>query len=127
VTGFKETGSLAPLNIHSDSEESLRTDLGFRASYLWQVGHVALAPFIKATWEHEFKYSALPVTAGFADISGPNETFLGPAEGHDRAVVDAGVSVSWTKSISTYVSYNGLLGRDRYDSNGVSGGIRIGF
>jgi outer membrane autotransporter protein len=65
--------------------------------------------------------------AGFADVSGPSATFLGPSEGHDSAVVDAGISVSWTKSISTYVSYNGLLGRDRYDSKGVSGGIRISF
>ena len=75
-----------------------------------------------------FKYSTLPpVTAGFTDISGPSATFLGPSEGHDSAVVDAGISVSWTKSVSTYVSYNGLLGRDRYDSNGVSGGVRISF
>jgi uncharacterized protein with beta-barrel porin domain len=59
--------------------------------------------------------------------SGPSATFLGPSEGHDSAVVDAGISVSWTKSISTYVRYNGLLGRDRYDSNGVSGGIRFSF
>src|ERR1700720_1453211 len=52
---------------------------------------------------------------------------LGPSEGNDSAVVDVGISVSWTKSVSTYVSYNGLLGRDRYDSNGVSGGVRISF
>jgi len=127
VDGFREKGSLAPLSIHSDSEESLRSDVGFRASYQWRIGSVDVEPFLKATWEHEFKYSTLPITAGFADISGPSATFLGPAEGHDSAVVDAGISVSWTPRISTYVSYNGLLGRDRYDSNGVSGGIRISF
>jgi outer membrane autotransporter protein len=127
VDSFREKGSLAPLSIHSDSEESLRSDVGFRASYRWQVGTVQVEPFLKATWEHEFKYSTLPITAGFADISSPSATFLGPAEGHDSAVVDAGISVSWTPCISTYVSYNGLLGRDRYDSNGVSGGIRIRF
>jgi outer membrane autotransporter protein len=127
LDGFREKGSLAPLSIHSDSEESLRSDFGFRASYQWQVGTVQVEPFLKATWEHEFKYSTLPITAGFADVSGPSATFLGPAEGHDSAVVDAGISVSWTKSVSTYVSYNGLLGRDRYNSNGVSGGIRITF
>jgi outer membrane autotransporter protein len=127
VNSFSETGSLAPLNIHSDSEESLRTDLGFRASYLWQIGHIALAPFVKATWEHEFKYSALPVTAGFADISGPNETFVGPAEGHDSAVLSAGLSIQWTTFISTYVSYDGQLGRDRYNSNAVSGGVRVSW
>ena len=96
-------------------------------SYQWQVGTVHIEPFLKATWEHEFKYSTLPITAGFADISGPSATFLGPSEGHDSAVVDAGISVSWMPRISTYVSYNGLLGRDRYDSNGVSGGVRISF
>ena len=127
VDSFSEKGSLAPLSIHSDSEESLRSDVGFRAFFQWRVGSVVVEPFLKATWEHEFKYSALPITAGFANISGPSATFLGPSEGHDSAVVDAGISVSWTPRISTYVSYNGLLGRDRYDSNGVSGGVRISF
>jgi outer membrane autotransporter protein len=127
LDSFSEKGSLAPLSIHSDSEESLRSDVGFRASYQWQVGSVHVEPFLKATWEHEFRYSALPITASFASIPGPSATFVGPVEGHDSAVVDAGISVSWTPRISTYVSYNGLLGRDRYDSNGVSGGIRISF
>jgi outer membrane autotransporter protein len=127
LDGFREKGLLAPLSIHSDSEESLRSDVGFRVAYRWQVGTVHIEPILKATWEHEFKYSALPITAGFANISGPSATFLGPSEGHDSAVVDAGISVSWTKSVSTYVSYDGLLGRDRYDSNGVNGGIRISF
>ena len=127
VDSFREKSSLAPLSIHSDSEESLRSAVGFRASYQWQVGRVQVEPFLKATWQHEFKYSALPITASFANIPGPSATFVGPVEGHDSAVVDAGISVSWTPCISTYVSYNGLLGRDRYDSNGVSGGIRIRF
>jgi len=76
VDGFSEKGSLAPLSIHSDSEESLRSDVGFRASYQRQVGTVHVEPFLKTTWEHEFKYSTLPITAGFADISGPSATFL---------------------------------------------------
>ena len=121
------SGAGLRVSIHSDSEESLRSDVGFRASYQWRIGSVQVEPFLKATWEHEFKYSTLPITAGFADISGPSATFLGPSEGHDSAVVDAGISVSWTPRISTYVSYNGLLGRDRYNSNGVSGGVRISF
>jgi outer membrane lipase/esterase len=77
VDGFREKGSLAPLSIHSDSEESLRSDIGFRAFYQWQVGSFRVEPFLKATWEHDFKYSTLPITAGFADISGPSATFLG--------------------------------------------------
>jgi len=47
VDGFSEKGSLAPLSIHSDSEESLRSDVGFRASYQRQVGTVHIEPFLK--------------------------------------------------------------------------------
>jgi hypothetical protein len=55
--------------MHSDSEESLRSVVGFRASCQWQVGLVHVEPFLKAPREHEFNYSTLPITAGFADIS----------------------------------------------------------
>jgi outer membrane autotransporter protein len=115
------------LDIHSGSAESLRSDVGFRAFYQWQIGKLIVEPSLKAAWEHEYKYSALPVTAGFAGIPGPSATFLGPSEGHDSAVVSAGVSVQVTPAITTYVNYDGQLGRDNYDSNAVTGGVRIRF
>jgi outer membrane autotransporter protein len=127
LDGFREQGSLAPLSIHSDSEESLRSDIGFRAAYHWQLGRIDVEPFLKAAWEHEFKYSTLPITAGFADISGPTVTFVGPAEGHESAVVSAGLSIQWTPRTATYLNYDGQIGRDRYDSNAVTGGVRINF
>ena len=127
LSGFSEHGSLAPLQIHSDSEESLRTDLGLRAFFQWKIGNVVVEPSIKAAWEHEFKYSALPLTASFAEIPGPSATFVGPKEGQDSVILDAGFSVQWCRTISTYVSYNGQLGRNRYDSNAVTGGFRISF
>jgi outer membrane autotransporter protein len=127
IDSFSEHGSLAPLDIHSQSAESLRSDFGLRASYLWQVGKVLVEPTLRAAWEHEYKYSALPITAGFAGIPGPSATFYGPSEGHDSAIVSAGVSVQWTPMVATYVNYDGQLGRDRYDSNAVTGGIRFSF
>jgi uncharacterized protein with beta-barrel porin domain len=77
--------------------------------------------------EHEFKYSALPVTASLAQFPGPDETFYGLAEGQDSAVVSAGVSVQWTSSVSTFVGYDGQLGRGCYSSNAVNGGVRINW
>jgi autotransporter-associated beta strand protein len=127
IDGFSEKGSLAPMQIHSDSAESLRTDVGFRAFYQWQIGKVAVEPSLRAAWEHEYKYSALPISAGFAGIPGPSATFSGPSEGHDSAVVSAGLSAQWTPTISTYVNYDGQLGRGNYDSNAVTGGVRISF
>jgi outer membrane autotransporter protein len=127
IDSFSEKGSLAPLSIHSDSAESLRSDVGFRLFYQWQIGKIIVEPSLKGAWEHEYKYSALPITAGFAGIPGPSATFSGPSEGHDSAVVSAGVSVQLTSAISTYVNYDGQLGRDNYDSNAVTGGVRISF
>src|SRR5271165_75403 len=127
IDGFSENGSLAPLAIHSGSAESLRSDFGFRAFYQWQIGKILVEPSLKAAWEHEYKYSALPITAGFAGIPGPSATFFGPNEGHDSAIVSAGVSVQWTPMIATYVNYDGQLGRGNYDSNAVTGGVRISF
>jgi outer membrane autotransporter protein len=112
IDGFSEQGSLAPLQIHSDSVESLRSDVGFRMLYQWQIGTIIIQPSLKAAWEHEYKYSAIPITAGIAGIPGPSATFYGPSEGHDSAVVSAGVSVQLTRALSIYVNYDGQLGRE---------------
>ena len=127
IDSFGEKGSLAPLAIRSSSAESLRSDVGFRLFYQWQIGKILVEPSLKAAWEHEYKYSALPITAGFAGIPGPSATFFGPSEGHDSTVVSAGVSVQLTQAITTYVDYDGQLGRGNYDSNAVTGGVRISF
>jgi outer membrane autotransporter protein len=127
VSGFSENGSLAPMQIQSDSEDSLRSDVGFRLFYQWQIGKVLLEPSLKAAWEHEYLYSALPITAGFAGVPGPSATFFGPSEGHDSAIVSVGVSAQWTPALTVYVNYDGQLGRGNYDSNAVTGGVRISF
>ena len=127
IDGFSEQGSASPLEIHSDSTQSLRSDIGFRVFYQWQIGKILVTPSLKAAWEHEYKYSALPITAGLAGIPGPSATFFGPNEGHDSAIISAGVSVQLTPSIVTYLNYAGQLGRENYDSNAVTGGIRINF
>lgn len=47
------------------------------------------------------------------------------SEGHDSAGASAGVAVQMTPAISTYVNYDGKLGRRNYDSNAVTGRVRI--
>ena len=127
VDGFTEQGSFLPLNIHSDSEESWRTDLGVRASYDWHVGNIIVIPSLWAAWEHEYKYSSLPITVSSVEFPGESVTVFGPHEGHDSAIINAGVGTQWTPRISTYVGYQGQLGRDNYDANGVTGTISFAF
>jgi autotransporter-associated beta strand protein len=127
VDGYSERGSFSPLNIHSDSEESLRTDLGIQASYAWQIGKVLVIPTVRAAWEHEYLYSALPITFSAVAFPGVTATAFGPDEGHDSFIINAGAATQWTPRISTFVGYQGQLGRSNYDANGVTGSISFSF
>ncbi len=127
VNGFSEHGSLIPLTVHEDSEESWRTDLGLQASYTWHCGNVLVIPSVTAAWEHEFKYSTLPITVSAPALGGATATFFGPNEGHDSAIINAGVGVLLNQRISVYVGYQGQVGRKNYDANGVTGTIGFSF
>jgi outer membrane lipase/esterase len=124
---YTEQGSFLPLNIHDDSEESWRTDLGIQASYTWHVGSIIVIPSLWTAWDHEYKYSRLPITFSSVDFPGVSATTFGPHEGHDSAIINAGVGTQWTPRISTYVGYQGQLGRDNYSANGVTGTISFSF
>jgi len=128
VNGFREQGSLLALDIHEDSEESWRTDLGGQASYTWRVGkNIMVFPTVQALWEHEYKISSLPITASAVAFPRVSATFFGPHEGHDRLTLNAGVGTQWTDRISTFLGYQGQLRRDNYQANGVTGTISISF
>ena len=126
VDGFSEQGSLLPLHIHSNQEASLRTDLGARATYTWHLGKVLVIPTLTVAWEHEYLYSDLPITVSSAEFPG-SATFSGPSEGHDNAIVNAGAACQFTPRLSTYLGYQGQLGRGNYNANAVTGGFSFSF
>jgi len=126
LDGFSEQGSLLPLQIHSDQEASLRTDLGARATYSWHLGKVLIIPTLTVAWEHEYLYSVLAITGGSAEFPG-SATFSGPSEGHDSAIVNVGSALQLTARLSTYLGYQGQLGRDHYNSNAITGGFSFSF
>jgi uncharacterized protein YhjY with autotransporter beta-barrel domain len=128
MSSFTEHGSITGLSVQEGSQESWRTDLGFRAWYTLQLGKIGVRPFVRAAWNHEYRESNLPISVSLVDI--PNSSPVpvsGPSLGHDSAVVNAGVSAQLTPTTSIYVSYDGQLGRDRHAYNGVSGGFNISF
>jgi outer membrane autotransporter protein len=88
---------------------------------------VQLRPSLRASWQHEYFYSALPINAQFVSGAGGVFTVNGPAEGHDSALIDAGIDVQWTPTIGTYLGYYGQLGRSNYDSNGVICSVHMDF
>ena len=126
VDGFNESGSLLPLHVHSNQETSLRTDVGMRASYTWQVGNIQVIPTLMAAWEHEYFYSSQPITVSTPEFPG-NVKLFGPDEGRNSAIVNAGAAIQWTPQIATYIGYQGQLGRSNYTSNAITGGFSFLF
>jgi uncharacterized protein with beta-barrel porin domain len=127
LDGFTETGSLAPLRYGDQSVNSIRSALGVKASYDWKIGGILIRPEVRASWQHEYGDSTYSIVAGFANGSGNNFTVDGPRIGRDSLLIGAGVAVLWSDRISTYVYYDGELARSNYDSQSVSGGVRITF
>jgi len=127
IDGFTENGSLAPLTINGRNAESVRTQLGFKASYDWKVGGVLVRPEIRAAWQHEFGDSSYGLDASFANGAGNSFLVNGPEIGRDSVLVGAGVAIQCSERFSTYFYYDGELGRPNYDRHGVSGGVRVAF
>jgi outer membrane autotransporter protein len=129
INQFTEQGSLAPLEIQNQDEDSLRGTAGVRVSYDLHAGTkgVIFRPEVRAAWLHEFSDQAYPINARLASGAGDVFTVFGPTIGRDAALVRAGMSVQLSPSWSIYAYYDGLLGRSNYDNNGASGGMSFGF
>jgi outer membrane autotransporter protein len=125
--GFTESGSLAPLKINDQHVDSIRTAFGGKASYDWKVGHVLVRPELRAAWQHEYGNSAYSIAASFANGAGTTFTVSSPRIGRDSLLLGAGAAVLWSDRISTYIYYDGELGRTNYDSHNVSAGVRVTF
>jgi uncharacterized protein YhjY with autotransporter beta-barrel domain len=128
LSSFTERGSITDLSVKERSAESIRSDVGFRAWYSFQAGKVQLRPFVRAVWNHEYRENQHPIGVSLIHIQSSSPvTVSGPSLGGDSCIVNAGVSAQITPTISTYVSYDGQLGRNNFDYNGVSGGFNISF
>ena len=127
VGSFNESGSLAPLRIDSQHQESIRTAFGMKASYDWKVGALLIKPELRAAWQHEYGDATYAIDSSFANGAGGNFTVWGPRIGRDSFLLGAGFAVQINDRLSTYFYYDGELGRTRYDSHAVSGGVRVAF
>jgi outer membrane autotransporter protein len=127
IDQFTETGSLAPLVIEDQDENSFRATTGVHASYDIKSGHAIFRPEVRVAYQHEYCDSAYQIDSQLASGAGGIFRVRGPRIGRDAALVGAGMNMQWNNRLSTYVYYDGVLGRNNYDNNAVSGGFRIGF
>jgi T5SS/PEP-CTERM-associated repeat protein len=127
LDGFTENGTFAPLSIAGKNAESLRTALGFRATFDAKVGGVIIRPEARAAWQHEYGDTTYSLTSSFATLGGSAFTVYGPTVGRDSLLVGAGFTVLWSDRFSTYAFYDGELLRTNYSSHNVSAGFRYRF
>lgn len=126
MNGFTEQGSLDPLTVPSQSQDSLLSRLGVRANSHWSMGSDAtLNPSIQLAWEHEYNYQGGTYQAGFG--TGDGFTVAGPQIGQDGFLAGAGVEITWAKSLTVSLNYQGEFGRTNLNSNQMGGGVRFGF
>ena len=127
IDGFRERGSLIPLEFPGQSEDSVRSSIGAKLAICLQTDHgIMLKPEVRVAWLHEYNDRAYPIDARFI---GCDELFTvrGPRVGEDAAQVTAGLTVQFNPMVSLFAHYDGLFGRDNYDSNSVSGGLGLSF
>ncbi len=126
LDGFTEQGSLAPLNFGSQSNESIRTTVGLKASYDWKCCGRLIRPSVRVAWQHEFGDTEAALTSSFAS-GGSSFTVTGPNIGEDALLVGVGASVQISERASAFLYYDGEFGRSNYQLHAISGGVRIEF
>jgi outer membrane autotransporter protein len=127
LDGFTESGSAAPLSVDDQNAESIRTAFGIKASYDWKVGRVLVRPEIRLAWQHEYGDTDYAVVSSLASGAGNSFTVNGPEIGRDSLLIGAGAAVLWSERLSTYIYYDGEVGRTDYESHNVSAGVRVTF
>ena len=125
INSFTESGSLLPLQIQSQGADSLQSQLGAHVTYQTEIGRVVLTPELCLGWRHEYLDRSVGLDSRFANGAGNIFTVYGPQLGRDSAVTGVGLSVRWTRDISTFINYDAELGRANYSLQSVSGGVRI--
>lgn len=124
---FTERGSLAPLTVTSQHEESIRSTLGFKTAYDWTVWGLLVRPEIRAAWRHEYGDRSFSMDSRLASGAGGIFTVEDAETGRDSLQLGVGVTVLWSETKMVYLFYDGELLRKEYDAHNLSGGLRLTF
>jgi uncharacterized protein with beta-barrel porin domain len=123
---FRERGSLAPLDIHSENHRSSRTNLGIRVAYEIPMGSITITPEVRASWQHEFGDRTFATTAQFG-FGGPDFTVTTPDIGRDAFVLNAGFTLQLSPTFGAHAYYHGDFGTSNYDAHLFLLGARVSF
>ena len=127
VDGYNESGSDANLSVNDDQSDSLRSRLGGRFSFNMTEGGINITPHLDASWQHEFLDQSRGVTSQFDNFSSGAFSVRTNSPSRDSALVDAGVNIDVSKTMTVFADYMVQAGQDNYFGQSVQGGVKIGF
>ena len=125
LDAFHEGDAFGSLYIHGHSQDSLRSAAGLQASYRAHIGRVPVTPLIRAQWQHEYLDDNASLDASFNN----QQVFelKGPRLGRNSLRLDAGLSAQVSPRVGVFAIYTTELGRENYNVQSVSGGLRVSF
>jgi uncharacterized protein YhjY with autotransporter beta-barrel domain len=130
INSISEQGPTA-LNIANQSDDSLRTLVGFEGRFATTVdtccGKWILTPHFSASWQHESLDNSNGITAQFSPAGGGS--FATPLDQPERdsAFIDTGLDAQLNKAATVFVDYQVQAGQDDFFAQSVQGGIKVSF
>lgn len=130
IDGLTETGGTSALAVGSRSVDSLRSQLGVRATRKYEVREkYTFVPELRLRWAHEFSNDDRAITAAFTGAAGALGTFTSFANRPDRdsAYLGGSVNAFFAKNLSGFVSYDFDVGRSNSRVDAGRFGLALKF
>lgn len=122
--GFTEKGGVAALESKSSSDDSVVTTLGFRPEARFTLGGMETVASGMIAWQHAF--GDITPEAQLAFDGGDDFTIRGVPLARDTALIEAGLDMRLTETVSFGASYQGQFG-DGVSDNGFNASLGVEF
>ena len=129
IGSFTESGADSlDLALGQQNANSLRSNLGARLAYNWDVGSkITLIPEVRAFWMHEFLNNPRNISSALDGGSGPSFDYETAAPYRDSMFAGAGLNAKFGDRWTTSVYYNVNFGSSNYTNNIISVSLNFGF
>ncbi len=129
IGGFTETGADSlDLALGQQNANSLRTNLGARLAYNWEVAsNITLIPEVRGFWMHEFLNEPRNINSALEGGSGPSFDYETSAPYSNSVFGGAGISAKVGDRWSASVFYNVNFGAEGYTNNIISTSLGFSF
>jgi autotransporter-associated beta strand protein len=129
IGGFTETGADSlDLALGQQNANSLRSNLGARLAYNWEVGsNITLIPEVRAFWMHEFLNNSRNISSALDGGNGASFDYETEAPYRNSIFGGVGVSAKVGDRWNASVFYNVNFGSENYSNNIISTSLGFSF